>query len=199
MIIRFSGDDLKIYTPSSVFRYTFISLSKYVFARTEPKYSQKNIWANNNYHDNERILSKFAPCRVGNRKTLRGFQTDAALIDTAGLEEEGKQASCRTLALCTGQLLSAHRILICHTEDSLLNCWAPGIHKEPNHVQRSHWRRGTKPSESKTLVSACLSPGLTTRTSFQFPCILISSPADYHKGTGSILAQSSAKELKRKG
>lgn len=164
-------------------------------------FTQKNIWSYNNYHDNERILrnlSKFAPCRVGNRKTLRGFQTDAALIDTAGLEEEGKQASCQTLALCTGQLLSAHRILICHTEDSLLNCWAPGIHKEPNHVQRSHWRRGTKPSESKTLVSACLSPELTTRASFQFPCILISSPADYYKGTGSILAKALLKSSRER-
>lgn len=131
MIIRFGGEDLKIYTPSSVFRYTFISLSKYVFARTEPKYSQKNIWANNNYHDNERILSKFAPCRVGNRKTLRGFQTDAALIDTAGLEEEGKQASCRTLALCTGQLLSAHRILICTQRTHYWTAGLQGYTKNP--------------------------------------------------------------------
>lgn len=41
MIIRFGGDDLKIYTPSSVFRYTFISLSRYVFARLNQNIHKK--------------------------------------------------------------------------------------------------------------------------------------------------------------
>lgn len=134
MIIRFSGDDLKIYTLSSVFRYTFISLWKYVFARTEPKYSQKNIRANNNYHDNERILrnrSKFDPCRVGNRKTLRVFQTDTALIVTAGLKEEGKQARCQILALCTGQLLSAH--LNPHLPHRGTHYWTAGLQGYTKH------------------------------------------------------------------
>lgn len=65
--------------------------------------------------------------------TCRQFQAETVLIDTAGLDEEGRQARCQILPLFMERLLSAdeNEPSSATQRGSLPNCWAPGIHKAP--------------------------------------------------------------------